>query len=100
MNSANKSYLTLFAASLMGTAMFISVRTGAAAQPAMQVKATSIGGVVTGARGPEAGVWVVAETRDLSTRYIKIVATDEQGRYMIPDLPRANYDIWVRGYGL
>ena len=40
------------------------------------------------------------ETRDLPTRYIKIVATDDQGRYMIPDLPRANYDVWVRGYGL
>ena len=100
MNTANKSYVSLFAASLMGTAMFMAVPTGAAAQPAMQVKPTSIGGVVTGDRGPEAGVWVVVETRDLPTRYIKIVATDDQGRYMIPDLPRANYDIWVRGYGL
>ena len=100
MNTANKSYLSLLAGSLMGTAMFIAVPTGAAAQPAMQVKPTSIGGVVTGDRGPEAGVWVIAETRDLPTRYIKIVATDDQGRYMIPDLPRANYDIWVRGYGL
>jgi len=44
---------------------------------------------------------VIAETRDLPTRYIKIVATDDQGRYLIPDLPaRATYDIWVRGYGL
>ncbi len=100
MNTANKSYLSLLAGSLMGTAMFMAVPTGAAAQPAMQVKPTSIGGVVTGARGPEAGVWVIVETRDLPTRYIKIVATDDQGRYMIPDLPRANYDIWVRGYGL
>ena len=100
MNTANKSYVSLLAASLMGTAMFMAVPTSAAAQPAMQVKPTAIGGVVTGARGPEAGVWVVAETRDLPTRYIKIVATDDQGRYMIPDLPRANYDVWVRGYGL
>src|SRR6476620_7778973 len=98
MNTASKSYVSLFAASLMGTAMFMAVP--AAAQPAMQIKPTSIGGVVTGDRGPEAGVWVIAETRDLPTRYIKIVATDDQGRYMIPDLPRANYDIWVRGYGL
>jgi hypothetical protein len=59
-----------------------------------------IGGVVTGANGPEAGVWVIAETKDLPTRYIKIVATDDRGRYVIPDLPRANYDVWVRGYGL
>src|SRR5204863_5265496 len=59
-----------------------------------------IGGVVTGARGPEAGVWVIAETRETPTRLIKIVATDDQGRYLLPDLPKANYDVWVRGYGL
>ena len=59
-----------------------------------------IGGVVRGTGGPEAGVWVIAETRDLPVRYIKIVVTDDQGRYVIPDLPKANYDIWVRGYGL
>ena len=59
-----------------------------------------IGGVVTGPKGPEAGVWVIAETRDLPVRYIKSVVTDDQGRYVIPDLPKANYDIWVRGYGL
>jgi len=56
---------------------------------AVRVDADDIGGVVTGANGPEAGVWVIAETRDLPTRYIKIVATDDQGRYLIPDLPRA-----------
>ena len=74
----------------------------AAAQPAaaQAQDANVIGGVVTGANGPEAGVWVIAETRDLPTRYIKIVATDDAGRYLIPDLPKANYDIWVRGYGL
>ena len=59
-----------------------------------------IGGVVTGANGPEAGVWVMAETKDLGTRYIKSVVTDDQGRYVLPDLPNANYEIWVRGYGL
>ena len=25
---------------------------------------------------------------------------DDQGRYVLPDLPKASYDIWVRGYGL
>src|ERR1700729_4119802 len=60
----------------------------------------NIGGVVTGARGPEAGGWVLAETRDLPTRLIKIVVTDAQGRYLVPDLPKASYDVWVRGYGL
>jgi len=59
-----------------------------------------IGGVVTGAKGPEAGVWVIAETADLPTKFVKIVVTDDQGRYVLPDLPKANYDIWVRGYGL
>ena len=65
-----------------------------------QVDADDLAGVVTGASGPEAGVWVIAETRDLPTRYIKIVVTDDRGRYLMPDLPKANYDIWVRGYGL
>src|SRR5688572_10850063 len=59
-----------------------------------------IGGVVTGPRGPEAGVWVVAETTNLPTRFIRIVVTDDQGRYVLPDLPKATYDVWVRGYGL
>src|SRR5687767_8883033 len=59
-----------------------------------------IGGVVTGPKGPEAGVWVVAETTQLPTRLIKTVVTDDQGRYLLPDLPKATYDVWVRGYGL
>ncbi len=60
----------------------------------------SIGGVVTSRFGPEAGVWVIAETKDLGTRFAKIVVTDERGRYVMPDLPKANYRVWVRGYGL
>ena len=59
-----------------------------------------IGGVVTSTKGPEAGVWVIAETTDLPTRFAKMVVTDDQGRYVIPDLPKANYNVWVRGYGL
>src|SRR6516162_4090614 len=59
-----------------------------------------IGGVVTGPNGPEAGVWVIAETHDLGTRYAKMVVTDDQGRYVVPDLPAAKYKVWVRGYGL
>ncbi|HXV47455.1 MAG TPA: carboxypeptidase-like regulatory domain-containing protein, partial [Candidatus Binatia bacterium] len=59
-----------------------------------------IGGVVTSANGPEAGVWVIAESHDLPTRYAKMVVTDDQGRYVVPDLPKANYSVWVRGYGL
>jgi hypothetical protein len=59
-----------------------------------------IGGVVQGEKGPEAGVWVIAETKELPTQLIKIVVTDDQGRFMLPDLPTANYSVWVRGYGL
>ena len=59
-----------------------------------------LGGVVTSSNGPEAGVWVIAETTDLPTKFVKIVVTDDQGRYLIPDLPPAAYRVWVRGYGL
>ncbi len=68
--------------------------------PEVAIDADDLGGVVTGANGPEAGVWVIAETTDLPTKYAKIVVTDDQGRYVIPDLPAANYTVWVRGYGL
>src|SRR6201998_2614306 len=67
---------------------------------AVTIDADDIGGVVTGPSGPEAGVWVIAETNDLGTKFARIVVTDDQGRYVIPDLPKANYTIWVRGYGL
>ena len=90
----------------VGLAAFIPSRftSSAAQQPpaaaSVAIDADDIGGVVTGPGGPEAGVWVIAETHDLPVRYIKIVVTDDQGRYVIPDLPRARYDVWVRGYGL
>src|SRR6185437_4995778 len=103
MSTAHRSYLSMLAASLLGTALFIAAPM-ASAQPAanaaVQVKADEIGGVVTGAKGPEAGVWVIAETKDLPTKYVRIVVTDDQGRYLIPSLPKANYDVFVRGYGL
>jgi len=66
----------------------------------VQIDNDDIGGVVTGKDGPEAGVWVIAETTDLGTRFAKIVVTDDRGRYVIPDLPQATYNVWVRGYGL
>jgi hypothetical protein len=59
-----------------------------------------IQGTVRSSTGPEAGVWVIAETKDLPTNFIKIVVTDDQGRYVVPELPAANYSVWVRGYGL
>src|ERR1700675_1686666 len=67
---------------------------------AVHIGTDDIGGVVTSAKGPEAGVWVIAETKDLPTKYVKIVVTDDRGRYVVPQLPKANYKVWVRGYGL
>ncbi len=59
-----------------------------------------IQGIVRSATGPEAGVWVIAETKDTPTPMIKIVVTNDQGRYVVPELPNVNYSVWVRGYGL
>ena len=85
-------------------AALISMTVPCAAQQAaaqsVVIDSDDIGGVVRGPNGPEPGVWVIAETRDLPVRYVKIVVTDDQGRYVVPDLPKANYDVWVRGYGL
>src|SRR5579883_500728 len=68
--------------------------------PAVSIGNSDLGGVVTSINGPEAGVWVIAQTTDLPTKFAKMVVTDEQGRYVIPGLPKANYQVWVRGYGL
>ena len=67
---------------------------------AVRIDADDIGGVVTSSKGPEAGVWVIAETRDQPTPLRKIVVTDDRGRYVVPDMPKGNYTVWVRGYGL
>jgi hypothetical protein len=79
-------------------ALTLSARPATAQAPALD--ADDIGGVVTSTNGPEAGVWVIAETSALPTRFAKIVVTDDQGRYVVPDLPAADYQLWVRGYGL
>src|SRR5690348_8082717 len=71
-----------------------------AIQAAPVSEGDDITGTVTGDKGPEAGVWVIAETRDLPTPFWKVVVTDDQGRFAVPDLPKANYSVWVRGYGL
>ena len=81
----------------VSTAAFAAGQTSAGA---IAMDNDDIAGIVTGPDGPEGGVWVIAETSDLPTRHIKIVVTDDDGRYLLPDLPTATYDVWVRGYGL
>ena len=71
-----------------------------AQQGGVAIDPDDIGGVVTGAKGPEAGVWVIAETTETPTKFARSVVTDDQGRYVMPDLPRATYQVFVRGYGL
>src|SRR4029077_20903111 len=80
-------------------ACIAAASTGLNAQQ-VAIGGTDIGGVVTGPNGPEAGVWVIAETTDLPTKFAKMVVTDDRGRYVVPDLPKAAYNVWVRGYGL
>src|SRR5215216_5232546 len=53
-----------------------------------------ITGTVQSTQGPEAGVWVIAETKDLPTNFIKIVVTDDSGRFVVPELPNASYSVW------
>lgn len=80
--------------------VLLAASAAAPKKPAVAIGDTDIGGVVSGPKGPEAGVWVIAETTELPTKFARIAVTDDQGRYVIPDLPTANYQVWVRGYGL
>ena len=63
------------------------------------VDADDIGGVVTGLAGRSRRVRHRGDDQPAN-------ASDQErghrrsGRYLIPDLPRATYDVWVRGYGL
>src|SRR5437870_9964823 len=97
-----RSYVQLAAIvfAVIMVASLAGVQQGQVAPQTVAIDPDDIGGVVTGPRGPEAGVWVIAETKDTPTRLIKSVVTDDQGRYLVPDLPKGNYDVWVRGYGL
>src|SRR5207302_1525355 len=100
MKTIHSSYLAAAAASLLLAAcQFISGGSQSAGS-GPGAGASDLAGIVTSANGPEAGVWVIAETKDLPTKFAKIVVTDDRGRYLIPELPKANYSVWVRGYGL
>jgi len=85
---------------LSGTAVLAMAWMSGALAQGVDIDSDDIGGIVSSEAGAEAGVWVIAETDDLATRYAKIVVTDDEGRYLVPDLPDANYQLWVRGYGL
>ena len=100
MRKLGDPWVGLLASALLVAVYVALVNGGQAANPAVPIDGDDIGGVVTSTSGPEAGVWVIAETDDLDTRYRKIVVTDGRGRYVLPDLPGASYDVWVRGYGL
>ena len=89
-----KSKILVVAALMFGSLVWL------AAQGDVMIDADDIGGVVTSSNGPEAGVWVIAETTDLPTKFARVVVTDEAGRYVVPDLPAADYEVFVRGYGL
>ena len=88
------------AAQLLATMLVAACASVAIAQQTVAIDGDDIGGVVMGPSGPEAGVWVIAETRGLPTRFARMVVTDDRGRYVVPDLPKATYDVWARGYGL
>ena len=96
----HKLILRMFFASTCLSVAMVSGAAWAAEASGVPTAADGIGGVVTSSKGPEAGVWVIAESNDLGNRYIKIVVTDDQGRYFLPDLPKAKYEVWSRGYGL
>src|SRR5882757_11287266 len=102
MKTKSRLYLSVAAIAVAALLNVPSAQLNAqqAANPAINVGANDLGGVVTGPTGPEAGVWVIAETTELGTKMAKMVVTDDQGRYVLPDLPKANYNVWVRGYGL
>ncbi len=91
-------FATTGLALVAGLAIVAACMTGQ--QGAVAIDSDDIGGVVTSENGPEAAVWVIAETDELPTDFIRSVVTDDQGRYVLPDLPEANYSVWVRGYGL
>ncbi|HTQ99499.1 MAG TPA: carboxypeptidase-like regulatory domain-containing protein [Candidatus Acidoferrum sp.] len=101
MNKLLRTGVCLALATVVGTA--VGTAQAQAPTPGMTKRAYPEGfitGTVTSEKGPEAGVWVIAETKETNTPFIKIVVTDDQGHYTLPQLPSATYNVWVRGYGL
>ena len=72
---------------VLGVGLLLVSRSPMSAQQAggaIPIDNDDLGGVVTGPKGPEAGVWVIAETSDLPTKFAKIVVTDDRGQYLHP----------------
>ena len=97
MRRTTASYL---GAVLLAIAVLVTAGGLTAQEAQVPIDSDDIGGAVRTPDGYQAGVWVIAETTELPTKYAKIVVTDDRGRFVIPDLPPANYSVWVRGYGL
>ena len=98
-HSTRRTLLRLALCSLALSGLIIAL---VAVPSAREADATEgyISGVVESDAGPEAGVWGIAETEELQTKFAKIVVTDDNGRFVLPEMPEATYDVWVRGYGL
>jgi hypothetical protein len=90
----------LLACGLVVASLTWFARLGARQGDTVPIDDNDIGGVVSGPRGPEAGVWVIAQTAETQTPFVRIVVTDDRGRYVVPDLPKVNFRVWLRGYGL
>src|ERR1700736_3809295 len=96
MTVKQRLYASIAALGTVGLLVSAPAQLLSAQTAAVAIDNDDIGGVVTGPNGPEAGVWVIAETTELPTKFAKIVVTDDQGRFVIPDLPpRVNYEVWV-----
>ena len=105
MRTVTRKMTWVFWAVLCVAILFVAARPVAGGPqnvPGLKIDKKSIGGTVVNSNGgkAEAGVWVIAETKSLPAPFRKIVVTDDQGRFLVPDLPAADYQLWVRGYGL
>ena len=71
--STTRSLLASTSAIALGVLLALGPAPASAQQPrvvtAQMIDGDDIGGVVTGQTGPEAGVWVIAETTELGTRF-------------------------------
>jgi len=85
----NRVLHSLIAASVVLLASLSSLNAQQSSGETISIGDDDIGGAVTSPKGPEAGVWVIAETTDLPTKFVKIVVTDDKGRYLLPQLPKA-----------